>query len=82
MSTIKCTGCNRTAEHDCGGRIVDVAKATGYHSVMLHTCAIVYVCPGCWVDVEEAVSILRRVFPDENMLRNVYMLHLIKKAKS
>lgn len=79
MNTIKCTGCERTAEHDCGGRIVEIGKVTGYHPVMLHTGAIVYVCPGCWVDAEGAVSILRRVFPSEDMLRNVYMLHLMRK---
>ena len=78
MNTVTCPGCKATAEHDCGGHLQGIFRATGYHPVMLHTGGVLYVCPTCWVKVEKAVAILREVFPDGDHLRHVFMTHLMR----
>ena len=80
-SVVACPGCDKTAEHNEGGNIGAVCAATGYQPVMLHTGSFVYICPDCWVTVQEGVAKLRLVFRAPDILEHVYMLHITRTVR-
>lgn len=79
-SVAVCQGCGKPAEHG-GGSVGAVCVATGYQPVMLQTGAVVYVCPDCWVTVQEGVAKLRLVFRDPDVLEYVHMPHITRTVR-